>query len=156
MTIDLPLSRAWTKGTFTDFLETRGFPGDRLEAVRNDLADRVPLDQKTMSELNREFEEFMGNDLSCATVARMITVQGYETVNYMNEFIKTIVNGRLTNIYLMTGDAPSPTGRRRTVALGRWNVSVRGGVDIYPLFTAGILSAVDPMFNGRSETIPKL
>ena len=154
MTIDLPLSRAWTKGSFRDFLRKREVPEWLVDIALNDLADRKTMDVTVLKRMEDEFKEFMEGDLSCATVARMITDQGYETVNNMNAFIETIVNGRPTRITLSACGIPEPVGRQRIIALGPWNTGVRNGIDYYPFFTAGVLSAVDPMFNGRPETIP--
>ena len=79
----------------------------------------------------------------------MVTAQGYETVNSLNRYIETYLDGRPSRLYILTDDIPSPPGRMRFVGFGDWDVHRENGVDFYPLFALGVLKAVDPMFYRR-------
>ncbi len=137
--------------SFEEFLQSRGFPADGLAEAEDCLADRRKIDGTLLEALEERFMEYMDGDYTHASVARMITSQGYETVNHSNSYIETILNGRYTFITLDDSADVWPEGRRRVVALGAWNVHRADGIDRYPFFAAGLMKSIDPMFNKRPE-----
>ena len=147
MSSDMPAA-PWKETKFRDFALKSGFGEAALDGILGFVAAKKEIKPSALEELDGLFMRFMGDDLSLASVARMITSQGYETVNHMNQYIETYLDGRPSRIYVGTEDVPSPAGRFRYTAFGKWNVSVRDdGVDFYPLFCLGALRSVDPMFN---------
>jgi len=138
----------WKDQSFSNYAAASGI-GDVLEDAERSLRDTVPVGEDVRSNLDSLFEEYMGGDLSHASVARMVTAQGYETVNSLNRYIETYLDGRPSRLYILTDDIPSPPGRMRFVGFGDWDVHQKDGVDFYPLFALGVLKAVDPMFGRR-------
>ena len=138
----------WKEEKFRDFVLKSGFSEAALDGILGFVAAKKEIKPSAAEELDGLFMSFMGDDLSLASVARMITAQGYETVNHMNQYIETYLDGRPSRIYVGTDEVPTPAGRFRYTAFGKWNVSVRDdGVDFYPIFCIGVLRSVDPMFN---------
>jgi len=146
-----PAAAPWETETFEEFLDSIEFPSWLTDLAKNGLADRRELDVTVFSKMSEAFHTYMAEDFSCASMARMITAQGYETVNNANTFIETVVNGRPTIICLTGCGICMPEGRKRVIALGPWNVSRRNGIDHYPYFAAGVMKSIDPMFNKRPE-----
>jgi len=141
----------WMSQTFRKYLFSNDFPSWLFDIAVSCLIERRELDITVMKQMNDAFSAFMGGDYSYASIARVITAQGYETVNDANTLIRTYLNGRPTEISLTPSDIPSAKGRIRAIALGAWNVSRKNGVDYYPIFTAGIIAAVDPFFNKTQD-----
>ena len=135
----------WKEEPFRDFAASSGI-GDALRDAEISLKGMTYVDAAACSHLDSLFRDYMGGDLSHASVARMITAQGYETVNNLNRYIETYLDGRPSRLYVLTDDVPSPSGRMMFVSFGDWNVHRKDGVDFYPLFALGVLKAVDPMF----------
>ena len=136
----------WRSVSFRDYALENGCE-EALAKATEAFSRNHGMDNGPISRLNDLFVEYMGGDLSFASLGRMITSQGYETVNNMNKYIETYLDGRPSRLYVDAEDVPSPTGRFRFVSFGRWNVSSKDGVDFYPLFALGMVSAIDPMFN---------
>lgn len=141
----------WTECTFAEYLYKIDFPQWLLDIAVSNLAQRTELDITVMNKMEKAFADYMDHDFSYASVARMITAQGYETVNNANAVIETYLNGRPTQITLTACGIPMPEGRRRVIAFGPWNIRVSNGIERYPFFAAGLIKAIDPMFNGRSD-----
>ena len=138
----------WKEQSFRDYVVSSRI-GNVLEGAERSLRDMLPVGEDVRSKLDSLFKEYMGGDLSHASVARMITAQGYETVNSLNRYIETYLDGRPSRLYILTDDIPSPPGRMRFVGFGDWDVHRENGVDFFPLFALGVLKAVDPMFCRR-------
>ena len=138
----------WKTQSFRVFLKDSGFQEEATAGICKAVSLKREIKPSAAAKLDALFLQFMGDDLSLASLARMITAQGYETVNHMNQYIETYLDGRPSRIYVGIEDIPAPAGRFRYAAFGEWNVSVRDdGVDFYPLFCLGLLHSVDPMFN---------
>ena len=137
----------WKGMPFYDYALENGFSKAALDGILGFVAAKKEIKTSSMDELDDLFLQFMGDDISLASLSRMITMQGYETVNHMNEYIETYLDGHPSRIYVNVSDVPSPTGRFRFVSCGPWNVSSARDVDRYPLFCLGTVRSLDPMFN---------
>ncbi len=82
----------WKDTLFWDFISEKAADLD-IEQVSEALAEYKTIDEHLIGKLNALFLEFMGDDLSFPTLGRMVTAQGYETVNNMNRFIETYLDG---------------------------------------------------------------
>ena len=142
----------WTHCTFSQYLESIDFPQWLFDIAVTNIARKSELDITVMNKMEHAFADYMEHDFSYASIARMITAQGYETVNNANAVIETYINGRPTQITLTACGIPLPEGRKRTIAFGPWNVKVSsGGIERYPFFVAGLIKVIDPMFNGQPD-----
>ena len=146
-----PTAPPWENKTFEEYLDSIEFPSWLADLAKNCLADYREMDVTVFTKMSEAFHTYMDEDFSCASMARMITAQGYETVNNANTFIETVINGHPTIICLSACGICMPEGRKRIIALGPWNVSHRNGVDRYPFFAAGLMKSIDPMFNKKPE-----
>lgn len=141
----------WKSRTFRQYLQENEFPSWLFDVAVLCLIEKRELDVTVMKQMNEEFRKYMDGDYSYASIARMITAQGYETVNDANTLIRTYLNGRPTEISLTPSDIPSTNGRKRAIAFGAWNVFRKNGVEYYPFFTAGIIAAIDPFFTKTQD-----
>lgn len=141
----------WTYCSFTEYLDKNEFPQWLLDIAVSNLARKIELDVTVMRKMEEEFTRYMDHDFSYPSIARMITSQGYETVNNANTIIETYINGRPTQIALTVCNIPMPEGRKRVIAFGPWNINTHNNIERYPFFAAGLIKAIDPMFNGQPE-----
>lgn len=86
------MTAPWKETLFRNFIAGKAADIDIGHVSRN-LAEYREIDPGLIAELDSLFMEFMGDDLSFPTIGRMVTAQGYETVNNMNRFIETYLDG---------------------------------------------------------------
>lgn len=82
----------WKDTLFRNYIPQKAASLD-IGKVSEDLAEYREIDGDLIAELDALFMDFMGGDLSFPTLGRMVTAQGYETVNNMNRFIETYLDG---------------------------------------------------------------